>query len=333
VKRALWQVALPIAAVAALHYLAPHHAHWVHDIARRLFYVPILVAAVGWGLRGGLSAGLVTVAVYAPHAFLLGHGDPGSTGEKLFEMGFYVFIGVVAGRLYDREARLRAEVARQSEQLARAARLESLGQLTAGLAHEIRNPLHAMRGTAEVLLDAVPEDRPEHEVGRSLVGEIDRLSGVLTRFLNFARKAPTEHDRVALGELMGRVADLVRAQAAQQGTALELDTVEAGDVRGDPEQLVQVVLALALNALQALDQGGTVSLVAGPASLLVRNDGPPLEDPGRVFDPFYTTRPEGTGLGLSVAWRIVELHGGRLEARNEPPGVVFEVGFPEHGAQ
>ena len=324
-KKALWQVALPIAAVAALHYLAPHHAHWVHDVARRLFYVPILVAAVGWGLRGGLSAGLVTVAVYAPHAFLLGHGDPGSTGEKLFEMGFYVFIGVVAGRLYDREARLRAEVARRDDELARAARLESLGQLTAGLAHEIRNPLHAVRGTAEVLLDAVPEDQPEHEVGRGLIAEIDRLSGVLKRFLDFARKAPTEHAEVRLGAVMERVAELVRAQAAKQGTTVELHTLDAGTVRGDPDQLVQVALALVLNALQALEERGCVWLVAGPRSLRVENDGPPLEDPERVFDPFYTTRPEGTGLGLSVAWRIVELHGGRLEARNAESRVVFEV--------
>lgn len=324
-KRALWQVGLPLFAVAALHYLAPHDAQWVHDVARRLFYVPILIAAVGWGLRGGLSAGLVTVAVYAPHAFLVGHGDPGSGSEKLLEMAFYVLIGGIAGRLYDRERGLLAEVDAQGEQLARAARLESLGQLTAGLAHEIRNPLHAMRGTAEVLLDAVPEEQPEHEVGRGLINEIDRLSGVLKRFLDFARKAPTEHGDVSLGRVMERVGDLVRAQAGKQGTLIELHTLSAGTVRGDEEQLVQVVLALVLNALQALEQGGRVRLVATERSLRVENDGPPVEQPERVFDPFYTSRAGGTGLGLSVAWRIVELHGGRIEARNERAGVVFEV--------
>ncbi|HJN72995.1 MAG TPA: ATP-binding protein [Myxococcota bacterium] len=329
--RGLLLVWVPIAATAMLHYLSPPDAHWLHDVARRLFYVPVLLAGAQAGVRGGLLAAGVAVAVYVPHAFIdhLGH-DPANHTEKLLEMIFYVVIGGVSGFLAEREQARQAELSSKDHQLARAARLESLGQLTAGLAHEIRNPLHAMRGTAEILLDAVPDEAPEHSLGEAHIEEIDRLSGVLKRFLEFARDPGARSTGpVVLDAVVLRVADLVRAQAGRQETRLELRT-EGAEVQGDAEQLTQVVLVLALNALQSVTKGGRLSLVADGGRILVHNDGPPIAEPDleRLFDPFFTTRADGTGLGLSVAWRIVKSHGGTISARNTPDGVVFEVELP-----
>lgn len=325
--RALWSlrgllgVLLPILLTTAIHYGAPHHAHWVHDVARRLFYIPIVLGAALGGLQGGVLVAVLVWLLYLPHAFLMPMADPSSGSEKGLELVFYVVLGGLFGGVVDR---LRAKDA----QLARAARLEALGQLTAGLAHEIKNPLHAMRGTAEIVLDAVPPDREEHAMGQALIQEIDRLDGVLKRFLDYARPTETALSAVSLGEVAERVETLVRAQASRQGTRVEVQPAEV-QALADAEQLTQVVLGICLNGLQALGQGGSlrIRMLPSPPRLLVDNDGPPIPAAllDRIFDPFVTGREGGTGLGLSTAWALVEAMGGSLRADNTTEGVCFTV--------
>lgn len=331
---ALLRVWGPILGIVALHYGAPHGMHWVHDVARRLFYVPILFAAVATGTRGGLLAAVVVIVVYLPHAFFLGHGDPGQSSEKLLEMAFYLLIGGLSGALFDRQAALAERLRTQSKQLERAARLESMGQLTAGLAHEIRNPLHAMRGTAEILLDRVPPSAPEHPMGQRLLQEIDRLAGVLTKFLDFAGEQAPQVQPLRTEAVIERVADLLRAQASAQGVRLVRSGV-GGQVLGDEDALVQVLLAIGLNGLQALDgvASGTLDLQARSEGFAVINNGPPIPQDmiDRIFDPFVSTRSHGTGLGLSVAWRIVQAHGGSVVAENTEAGVRFLIRLPGQG--
>ncbi len=324
--RGLLGVAVPVMAITALHYGAPHHAHWVHDVARRLFYLPIVLGAAIGGLRGGVAVALLVWLVYFPHAFLPTFGpDPSSTSEKALEMGFYMVLGLLSGAIVDR-------LEAQDQQLARAARLEALGQLTAGLAHEIKNPLHAMRGTAEIVLDAVPPGTDEHGMGQALLAEIDRLDGVLKRFLAFARPGRMQVRPTRLDEAARSVATLVRAQASQQGVQVEVD---GGSVvaLADPELVVQVALGVALNALQAMDGHGggrlRIQTLYEPPRLVLDNDGPPIPDADldRIFDPFFSGRVGGTGLGLSTAWSLMEGMGGSVDAQNRPGGVVFTLTF------
>lgn len=329
----VWGVAVvwaPLLCIASLHYVSPPEMHWVHDLARRLFYVPIVLAGTTFGVRGGVAAAVTAVVLYVPHAFSghLGH-DPGTHTEKLFEMVFYVIIGAATGGVTERERRRLTQIRERDALLDRAARLESLGQLAAGLAHEIRNPLHAMRGTAEILLDAVPDGAPERQMGEAHITEIDRLSGVLGRFLQFAREP--EGDRtseVDLSKVVERVAGLVRAQAGRDG--IQVESRAAGAiVLGDAEQLTQVVLGLAVNGLQGTGEGGRIELVANGPRIEVFNTGPHVAeaDLPRVFDPFFTTRADGTGLGLAIAWRIVDQHGGTIQVANVPGGVRFTLAF------
>lgn len=328
---ALLRVWAPIIGIAALHYGAPHGMHWVHDVARRLFYVPILLAAVATGTRGGLITAAVVIAVYLPHAFFIGHGDPGQSSEKLLEMFFYLLIGGLSGALFDRQAALAGRLVTQNKLLERAARLESIGQLSAGLAHEIRNPLHAMRGTAEILLDGVPAHAPEHGMGQRLLQEIDRLAGVLTKFLKFAGEQPPDVRPLETQAVVERVADLLRAQASAQGARVVLSGV-GGQISGDEDALVQVLLAIGLNGLQAMEgvASGVLDLQARSDGFAVINSGPPIPQAmiDRIFDPFVSTRAQGTGLGLSVAWRIVQAHQGSLVAENTEVGVRFVIRLP-----
>ncbi len=349
---------LPLLAITALHYGTPAEHHWVHDVARRLYYLPIVLAAFLAGLRGGLLLALLSSALYLPHAFThLHHMDPAPALEKFLELVLYVAVGSIGGVLVDRERteRLRQqdlalalqrtldELKATERQLIRSGRLGALGQLTAGLAHEIKNPLHAMRGTAEIVRDALDEETAERRMQALHIDEVDRLTGVLERFLDFARPSDPVLARVDLRQVASRVGELIAAQARGDDVQLDVDLPDrAVEVEGDRDQLVQLGLGIALNGLQAIVEGGGERRLAirlrdetrGPRSfhaLAIGNGGPPIPDElrERIFDPFVTTREDGTGLGLPVAARIADAHRGFVETRNLPGGgVEFLVLLP-----
>ena len=269
----------------------------------------------------------------------------------------YLVVGGITGLLVDAERaerRRQAELARRLQatlddlreaerQLLRSERLAALGQLTAGLAHEIKNPLHAMRGTAEIVQDAIPTDAPEARMQALHIGEVDRLTGVLERFLGFARPAAPSLGPVDLGAVAGQLAGLVEAQARRSGVTIDLrQAATPTPVQGDREQLVQAALAIALNGLDAIEgaqERGKLQLAVeaerrGSHSfhvLSIDNDGPAIPEDllERIFDPFVTTRERGSGLGLSIAARIVDAHGGWIAVANRPQGgVSFRIWLP-----
>jgi signal transduction histidine kinase len=342
---------LPACLITVLHYVTSAELHWFHDVLRRLYYLPILLAAFACGLRGGLLLAAIVAIAYSPHAFThLAHQDPAVTLEKALELLLYLVVGVVAGLLVDRERSKQRELTataqqlrlaleeqrRTADQLARAGRLAALGELVAGIAHELKNPLHGLRGTAEVVDGAIPPDAPERQLWTVHLREIDRLEATAERFLSFARPSPPARQAVQLSGVIERARTLIAAQARQQSVEVVVEAGGGGTVQADEQQLTQVLLNISLNALQAIGpSGGMIRYSAREARrgertyqvVTVTNDGPhvPAADLERIFDPFYTTKSDGAGLGLSIASRIVEQHGGFIEVRNLEPGVAFDV--------
>ena len=355
---------IPCLVITVLHYRTGAHHAWGHDVLRRLYYLPILFAAFAGGLRGGVTVSVFASLVYLPHAFTsLLVQDPADALEKGLEIILYNTVAVVAGLLVDRERRERdrqerlairlgdalAEQRRIEAQLIRAGKLGALGEMTAGIAHEIKNPLHAMKGTAEILRDAVPEGVPERRMLELHIEEIDRLGQTADRFLSFARPIPASLRPVEPKTLIDRVVSLVSTQARKEGVETAVATGEPvvfPKVTGDPDLLVQLLLNIALNAVQAMAPGGGGTLTfslgterqGGKAYVQVRvaNTGPPIPEESleRVFDPFYTTKDGGTGLGLSICSRIADQHEGALTVRNLPGerGVEFSLTLPASGA-
>jgi signal transduction histidine kinase len=278
----------------------------------------------------------------------LAHTDPGTPIEKALEVVLYNLTGAVAGYLAQAERQRRAELRvaldeqqRLQKQLVRAGRLGALGEVVAGIAHEIRNPLHALRGTAEIVDPLVPQGTEERRMWEIHVSELERLDRVATRFLSFASPKPIEPAPLDLREVAERLVDLVGADARKKGARMVSELPpEAVTVRGDRDQLAQVALNIALNALRAVGpQRGTVrvsvraSVGSGPldmAALVIENDGPPIpeQELEHLFDPFHGSADGGTGLGLSISERIVEQHGGFIEAANGGLGVTFSVLLP-----
>jgi signal transduction histidine kinase len=357
--RMLLSAWIPCLVITVLHYRTGAHHAWGHDVLRRLYYLPILFAAFAGGLRGGVTISVFASLVYLPHAFTsLLVQDPADALEKGLEILLYNIVAVVAGLLVDRERREReqqerlatrlgdalAEQRRIEAQLIRAGKLGALGEMTAGIAHEIKNPLHALKGTAEILRDAVPEGVPERRMLELHIEEIDRLGQVADRFLSFARPIPASLRPVEPRSLVDRVVSLVSTQARKEGVEVVATdgAVDFPKVTGDPDLLAQLLLNIALNGVQAMAPGGggmlTFSLgterQGGKEYVRIRvaNTGPsiPEEDLERIFDPFYTTKDGGTGLGLSICSRIADEHEGALAVRNLPAGggVEFSLTLP-----
>ena len=331
-----------VALLTALHYTAGHDTGASpHHLYRRLYYLPILAAAWGWGVRGGSATAALVSAVYVPHAFgLFGlHPDPASTIDKVAEILLYAAIGGFVGLFVDRERAVAAELRQSQDVLVQAEHQAAMGFLTAGLAHEIRNPLGAIRGAAELLGDQ-NTDGPGARVSQLLVRETERLDGVLTRFLRFAGSEPSGREAANLSDLAGEVVELVQAEAAQRD--IQISHVRCSSTPTtmlDAARLRQVLLNVVLNAMQVQPDGGTVRVLSGvddagggrPLFVRVEDAGPgvPEADRGAVFHPYFSTRTGGTGLGLAISRRVVTEHGGTLTlAETSLGGACFAVRLP-----
>ncbi len=356
----LW---LPIAAVTAAHYLTGEELHYLHDIFRRLYYIPIILAAFLFGLSGALAASIVVSVVYVPHAFTtFVVMDPAHGIEKVLEILLYNVVAVVTGWLAERERRERQraqalvrsleatlEEKRVMEaELIRAGRLSALGELTAGLAHEIKNPLASLKGTAQILGDEIAPDSPRRKMLDLHLREIDRLGATLDRFLAFASPHEVQRREVDLGQVVEDVLALVDAQARRAQVRVVRKPGDIPRVFCDRDKIAQVLMNLVLNAIQAMPGGGEVRIglcevTRGGrrfACLEVSDSGPgvPQDLRDRIFNPLFTTRPEGAGLGLSISARIVEAHQGLIEVSDANPdapngrrGACFRVLLPAGG--
>jgi two-component system sensor histidine kinase HydH len=235
----------------------------------------------------------------------------------------FVVLAVGLWRFSLRQERLEAAMERDR-------RLASLGEMAAVLAHEIRNPLASMKGHAQLLAERLEPDTPERAKADRVVGEAVRLEQLTGDLLSFIRSENIERRTVDPREVVEAAARDV------DPSRVTLDATGAPDSWSlDPRLLEQALANLLRNALQSSDdeEMATVSLAAdhGHLVLAVRDRGPgvPESDRERIFEPFYTTRVKGTGLGLAVARRIVGLHGGELTTSNHPDGgAVFRITLP-----
>lgn len=246
-------------------------------------------------------------------------------------------------RLEDRNRELEeamGRIATAQEELLRSERLTTMGRMTAGLAHELNNPLASVLGYGDLLdLRLQAADDPtsrtlRQELVTPLVSEARRARLLIRNFLRFAHGSAPDLTAVELRGAVAVVADLRRQAFAQAGLELEVGPIPAGSVRAEAQTLQSVLLNLANNALDAMAElepreGGTPRRLRihgyetdDGVHLLLDDDGPGLPDATRIFEPFWTTKPvgRGTGLGLALVQRFMDTFGGRVDATNRPEG-------------
>ena len=234
------------------------------------------------------------------------------------------------------DATERVELQRQ---VARAERMAALGRLAAGLAHEINNPLQAIRSHLELVLDFPLEPRERREHLLIIQDEIERLANITQRVLSFARPTDDQREIVSVAELVQRVLTLTSKQLERNRIQVHLDLpADLPPLRVTSGQIVQVLLNLFINAIEAMPDGGRLELAAraerDTMTLTLTNDGPPIPDEyiERVFDPFFTTKSGSTGMGLAVSYGIIQRHGGTIRVENvKEGGVRFTITLPVVG--
>jgi two-component system, NtrC family, sensor histidine kinase HydH len=261
----------------------------------------------------------------------------------------YGFDDLDVMRLLAAQAAITIENSRVYERMKERDRLAALGEMAAGLAHEIRNPLGAIKGAAQLLVgpDGKPVSNGANDVREFLgiiVDEVNRLNRVVTQFLDYARPWKGDASEMDVNDVVKKTVQLLETQDGAGAVTVELKLGEdVPRIRGDSEQLRQVFLNLGLNAVQAMKEGGRLTIATGRRAgrrksdfgsfveIRFRDSGPGIsrEHLKNLFIPFFTTKEKGTGLGLPISQRIVTQHGGTIEVRSEVgKGSTFTVLLP-----
>jgi two-component system sensor histidine kinase PilS (NtrC family) len=217
------------------------------------------------------------------------------------------------------------EVKTMAEKVRLADRLAALGELSAGIAHEIRTPLASICGSVEMLRDSIPEEGEDRKLVDLVVKESERLRNIIDHFLQFARSRPARFCHVTLNSILGEVVCMVRNHPRfVEGISVTLVTGDEVTLFADEENVKQVFYNLAVNAIEAMGTSGRLEIrVEGDvkmdsgrwARVVFEDDGEGMEDDvqAQAFRPFYTGKKSGTGLGLAIASKIVEEHGGNID--------------------
>jgi signal transduction histidine kinase len=312
--------------------------------------LPMVSAGTALGVVGTLVFSIVAGAVYL--SFLLWLDFSQVTIEWPVLVVRVVFLAMVSNlanilaedlriqsqnfrRTAEQLAEANAHIQEAEEAVRRSDRLAALGQLSAGLAHELRNPLGTIRASAEMLARQVSA---ENEVAREVAGfistEVDRTNSLVTRFLQFARPLQVRREKADLAQMLDRA--VTAAQREADGVAIYKNyDPEIPPFPFDAELMERVVYNLVVNAAQASAAGDAVTVKTRAAggtveiSVIDRGQGIEPKDLGSIFNPFFTTKPTGVGLGLAIVSKIVDEHGGKIAVESERGrGSVFRVLLP-----
>jgi signal transduction histidine kinase len=343
-------IAALVIVITALHFATPVEHVYLHQIYQRSYYIPIILGGYWFEILGGLATAVALAILFVVHILRDWSHHPDYSFQQYAEIPMYLVLAMLVGYLsrLQRKSRERLETAGAElsaaykrlnetfDQLRHADRLASLGQLAAGIAHEIRNPLGSIQGAVDILGQGIPAEDPKNEFARIARKEVARLDRLTGEILQFSKPAPPRQLESDPREIIEAARRLVADQAGRQGIEIvsKIDATEAA-ILVDPEQVKQVLINILINAIQAQSKGGRIDIggyVEGGAWITsVQDAGPGIspEQLDRIFDPFFTTKREGTGLGLSISYQLVKNNGGRIWVSSDPgQGARFLINFP-----
>jgi signal transduction histidine kinase/DNA-binding response OmpR family regulator len=234
----------------------------------------------------------------------------------------------------------RTEALKKAEQqLMRADKLAALGTLAAGIAHEINNPLQPLLTNLELMLEDIEQGRPvDRELIEFAMGDVQRIKRIVSSLLDFARPARSTFAAFGVNDIVHEVLALARKQLEQARIQVALSLEARRQVRGNADQLKQVLLNLVINAMDAMPSGGTLTITtadgfcnASPCLKLSVSDtgvGIPSDHIRQIFDPFFSTKPNGTGLGLAISHSIIAAHGGQIQVESDAERTTFTIYLP-----
>jgi signal transduction histidine kinase len=336
--------------ITILHFTTDTEHIYLHQIYQRSYYIPIILAAFWFEISGGLATAIGLTALYLVHIQRDWSHHPDYSFQQYAEIALYFVIAVLVGYLSQAQRKIREQLESAGselkaayqklndtfDQLRHADRLASLGQLSAGIAHEIRNPLGSIQGAVDILAQGIPAADPRSEFAQIARKEVSRLEKLTGEILQFSKPAPPKQMAIHWSEIIEPACRLCTDRAVHQGVEI-INQVHASTVSifVDPEQVKQVLINILINAIQAQPGGGRITIQcsaeAGESIISIQDYGSGInsDQVDHIFDPFFTTKREGTGLGLSISFQLVKNNGGRIWVTSEPgQGSCFHICFP-----
>jgi two-component system sensor histidine kinase HydH len=229
--------------------------------------------------------------------------------------------GIPAGRiLLIRDV---TAIRQMENEVARSRHLNSIGSLAAGVAHEIRNPLSSIKGFAVYFKERLSGNKEDEQTADVMIAETERLNRVISQLIEFARPLELKKEKVQFAELVQHTIKLIAADAQKNKISVEIDAVaNLPELEVDPDKIKQVLLNVFLNSLAALKESGKMIIELSPGTdnltVIISDNGTGIEkmDLPKIYDPYFTSKPAGTGLGLAVVQKIMEAHGGKIDVKS-----------------
>lgn len=323
-------LALILALTAAHIYFARQDQVWLFAV-HRLFFLPLFMASLLFGLWGGLGCAAV-LSMLSALLLALDSSPLASQFNWITETCLLLVTGAITGALVDRERK-------ENRRLKQAQELATLGQAAAAVAHELKTPLVAIGGFALRIYRDMAPDHPHRQQMRIIVDQVAHMEHLLREMLDYSRPLQLDLQPVSLRDLVREAIVLSSEVAEDAGVKLEVDLPDSlGSPYMDGPRMKQVILNLLHNAVQASPFGGEVRVRAyadeDRVYLEVMDQGTGIrpENLSQIFSPFFTTKRHGTGLGLAISHKIVAAHEGSLSVTTRPDaGSTFTVKLPLKG--
>ncbi len=318
-----------ILVISLLHYLTQRQERYYHLFYRELYFLPMILAGIWFGLQGAVLTSLFITILFLPMVFNEWQGFSVNDFDRILEIILLNIISIILGLLSDREKTV-------LKTLQEAETLAALGGAISNIVHDMKIPLIAIGGYARSVKRKLKEEDPNREKLDVIVRETNRLEELTQDILAYARPVPSNRVTGDLNKMVIECCRVAREIAEPRGVKIEIHSVQSlPAINLDPKAMERALLNLIWNAVQASPEGGVVvvktNMEGREAAITVADEGPgiPPEIRKEIFSPFFTTKKEGTGLGLPIALKIFKAHGGSITVTdNEEKGTIFKVILP-----
>ncbi len=315
--------------ISLLHYLTQRREMYYHLFYRELYFLPLILGGVWFGLWGAVLTSLSITILYSPLVVIYWQGFSVNDFDQILGLLLFNIVAIILGVISGRE-KVSLKALQEAETLA------TLGGVVSGIVHDMKIPLVAIGGYARSMKRRLADQDPNHEKLDTIVKETQRLEDLTKDILAYAR--PVQLNRVSgeLNNLVRKCCPTAAELARQRKVKIEtLLSSSLPTILFDPAAMERALLNLVYNAIQASPEVGVVTVRTDQEGreevISIANDGPgiPLEIRKEIFSPFFTTKKEGTGLGLSIALKIVKAHDGTIKVTdNGEKGTIVKVSLP-----
>ncbi len=325
-------IAILLVGITIMHYASPWIAHDKYDLAvvfERLYFLPIVLSCLWFDLKGGLISFCAVFTLLIPHLIMHWAGFSAGDLTRMMQILIYLVIAIVLGKTVSIQKQEQRK-AKQAESLA------AMGRSLAAVAHDMKSPLIAIGGFAGLIKKHLPPDSPDSGKADIIILETARLECMVKNMLDFSRPLDLSRTEVNIYSMIDECLAIVEENAKVQKIRLQNRVAERlPSISVDSVRIRQALINLLTNAVQASSEADTVTLHCYRAGKTLFFDvidcgcGIPAENREAVFSPFFTTKKDGTGLGLPIVKKIVDAHGGLLQiVDNRCGGLTFRMAIP-----